>query len=136
MLNNLTSHPSGRTRTAALVAAGAVAVLFGVATIWSGGTTLFGGTAAREAAGQIVPFVLWFNFAAGFVYVLAGAGLMLRRRWAAPLSLAIAVATVAVSAALGVHIAIGGAYEMRTVAAMGLRCVVWIAISLTAVRLG
>ena len=38
-----------------------VAVLFGLLTVLSGGRTLFGGEAARLAAGAIVPFVLWFN---------------------------------------------------------------------------
>ena len=45
----------------------AVAVVFGALTILSGGTVLFGGDAAREAAGKVVPFVLWFNFLSGFV---------------------------------------------------------------------
>ena len=36
---------------------------------------LFGGEAARAAAGQFMPFVLWFNFIAGFAYVVAGVGL-------------------------------------------------------------
>ena len=43
-----------------------VAVLFGLLTVFSGGRTLFGGEGARLAAGAIVPFVLWFNFVAGF----------------------------------------------------------------------
>jgi hypothetical protein len=42
-----------------------MAVLFGLLTVFSGGRTLFGGEAARLAAGAIVPFVLWFNFVAG-----------------------------------------------------------------------
>ena len=128
--------PPGSTGTAALVAAGAVAVLFGLATIWSGGQALFGSTAARAAAGNVVPFVLWFNFIAGFGYVLAGAGLLLRQRWAVFISIVIAIATIAVFAALGVHIAMGGAYEMRTVFAMVLRSAVWIAIALMAARFG
>ena len=39
--------------------------------------------AARQAAGHYVPFVLWFNFLAGFAYIVAGVGLWMRRRWAA-----------------------------------------------------
>jgi hypothetical protein len=38
-----------------------VTVLFGLLTVLSGGRTLFGGEAARLAAGAIVPFVLWFK---------------------------------------------------------------------------
>ena len=107
----------------------AVAVAFGLLTIASGGSTLFGGDAARQSAGAYVPFVLWFNFLAGFAYVLAGAGLWLERRWAVPLAFTIAGATLLVFAAFGMHVARGGAYEMRTVAAMTLRSVLWAAIA-------
>jgi len=53
--------------------AAVVAVAFGLLTIKEGGTILFGDEAARAAAGNYVPFVLWFNFMAGFAYVIAGA---------------------------------------------------------------
>lgn len=115
----------------ALVAA-IIAVLFGILTIASGGRALFGGEAARAAVGNAVGFVLWFNFLCGFVYVLTGVGLFLWRRWAALLSVAIALATLFVFAALGWHIAGGGAFEMRTVAAMVLRSGIWIAIAIPA----
>jgi peptidoglycan/LPS O-acetylase OafA/YrhL len=118
-----------RQRDRVLRAMAAVAVAFGLLTIASGGSTLFGGDAARQSAGAYVPFVLWFNFLAGFAYVLAGAGLWLERRWAVPLAFTIAGATLLVFAAFGMHVASGGAYEMRTVAAMTLRSVLWVAIA-------
>jgi hypothetical protein len=111
-------------------AAAVVAVVFGIATIRAGGSVLFGNGA--QAAGNVVGFVLWFNFLAGFAYVAAGAGLWLRRRWSAQLALAIAAATVLVFAALGIHVAAGGAFELRTVWAMTLRSVVWISIAMLA----
>jgi hypothetical protein len=70
-----------RPRWAAVAAL--VAVAFGILTIIVGGKTLFGGPVERAAAGNIVPFVLWFNFVAGFAYVIAGLGLFLWKRWAA-----------------------------------------------------
>ena len=115
--------------------AAVVAVAFGALTILSGGTALFGGPEARAAVGDAVPFVLWFNFLAGFAYVAAGIGLWRHRPWAARLALLIALATLAVFAAFGVHIASGGAFEPRTVGAMTLRCVVWLAIAFLAWRL-
>lgn len=115
-------------------AAGAFAILFGGATILSGGQALFGGEAARAAVGDAVPFVLWFNFLAGFAYIAAGAGLLARRRWAAALAVAIAGATLVVFAAFGVHVALGGAFEGRTVGAMILRSAVWVAIAIVALR--
>ncbi len=117
----------------ALVAA-VVAALFGILTVLSGGRALFGDDAARAAVGDAVSFVLWFNFIAGFFYVTAGIGLALWRRWAAPLSAVVAVATLVVFAAFGWHAASGGAFEMRTVGAMILRSGLWIAIAIPACR--
>ncbi len=111
-----------------------VALVFGALTIVSGGRALFGDEAARAAVGAAVPFVLWFNFGAGFAYVAAGVGLLMQLRWAAWLSALIAVATVLVFLAFGVHVASGGDYEMRTVVAMAFRSLVWIAIALFAWR--
>jgi hypothetical protein len=116
------------------MAVGVLAVVFGIVTIVVGGKTLFGGAGERVAAGNYVPFVLWFNFIAGFAYVIAGCGLLLWKRWAATLSIAIALATVAVFAAFGLHILFTGAYEMRTVGAMTIRSAIWIAIAAAAWR--
>ncbi len=113
-----------RTRVVSLVA-----VAFGLLTIKEGGTILFGGEAARASAGDYVPFVLWFNFLAGFAYVIAGAGLWRQHRWAVWLAVAIAVATALTFAAFGAHVHAGGAYETRTVIAMSLRTLVWVAIA-------
>jgi hypothetical protein len=114
--------------------AAVVALMFGALTVFSGGRALFGGPEARIAVGNAVPFVLWFNFLAGFAYIAAGIGLWLHRPWAARLALLIALATLVVFAAFGIHVAQGGAYETRTVAAMTLRSLVWIAIAATAWR--
>lgn len=114
--------------------AGAGALAFGLLTIVAGGRALFGDEAAREAVGNAVPFVLRFNFIAGFAYVIAGIGLLLLSRWAAWLSAAIAAATILVFAAFGVHALAGGAYEPRTVAAMALRSLLWVMIALVAWR--
>jgi len=113
---------------------GIVAMVFGLMTIVAGGRALFGDEAARAAAGAAVPFVLWFNFMAGFAYVVAGAGLLMRAPWGAWLSAMIAAATILVFLAFGLHVMIGGAYEMRTVAAMTLRSLVWIGIAIFAWR--
>jgi hypothetical protein len=111
----------------AIRAAAVVAVLFGAATVASGARVLFGDGA--DAAGDYVPFVVWFNFLAGFAYVAAGIGLWLRRSWAAGAALALAALTALVFAAFGAHVVAGGAFEVRTVAAMTLRTAVWVAIA-------
>ncbi len=112
--------------------AAVVAILFGILTLWSGGRALFGGPEARAAVGDAVPFVLWFNFLAGFAYLVAGAGLLAAKRWAPWLAAAIAGATLLVFVAFGFHVWLGGAYETRTVGAMTLRSLVWVAITVIA----
>jgi hypothetical protein len=111
-----------------------VAIGFGVLTIRQGGMTLRGDEAAVAAAGNYVPFVLWFNFVAGFAYVIAGAGLWMQQRWAVWLAVAIAAATALTFAAFGAHVVSGGAYEQRTVIAMSLRTLVWAVIAAIAWR--
>jgi hypothetical protein len=111
-----------------------VAIVFGALTIASGGRVLFVSEAARVATGNYVPFVVWFNFLAGFAYVAAGVGLWLGRRWSAWLAIVIVATTALVFAALGIHIATGGAFQVRTVAAMTLRTVLWAAIAMFAWR--
>jgi hypothetical protein len=115
-------------RPLSLTIAAVVAVLFGALTIVSGGQALFGGA----DMGAVVPYVLWFNFLAGFAYVLAGFGLWIKASWARPLSMAIAIATAAVFAAFLWRVWSGGAYEARTMGAMALRLAVWLAISAVA----
>lgn len=110
------------------------AIVFGAVTIRAGGLVLFGSDEARRAAGAYVEFVVWFNFLAGFAYVLAGAGLLARRRWAVGLAAGIVAATLVVFLAFGLHIVAGGAWEPRTMAAMTLRTLVWAAIAIIAWR--
>ncbi len=119
-------------RKTSLLIAAIVAFLFGALTIFSGGRALFGGADAQAAVGDAVPFVLWFNFLAGFAYVLAGVGLFLRHPPAVWISLGILTTTFLVLLALGLHMMQGGAYEMRTVGAMVLRTGVWAVISVVA----
>jgi len=107
-------------------ALGATAVLFGVATLVEGGHVLFGGAAVREEAGNVVSFVLLFNFGAGFAYVVAGLAALLGRSWATWIARALAVTTLGLFVAFGAHVLSGGAFELRTVIAMTLRSGFWV----------
>mgnify|MGYP001116984990 CR=1 FL=1 len=111
------------------VAAG-IAIVFGVLTVVAGGRALFGGPEAQAAVGNVVPFVLWFNFLSGFVYVLAGVGIGLRKAWGGALATALVLAIIMIFALFGWHVFRGGAYETRTVGAMVLRAAVWIGIAI------
>ncbi|MDH5188860.1 MAG: hypothetical protein OEW37_07890 [Rhodospirillaceae bacterium] len=109
-----------------------VALIFGIASIISGGQVIFGPEEKRIAAGDYVPFVLWFNFVAGFAYVIAAVGLYFRAKWGGYLAIAIALGTALVFAMLGIHILMDGAFEFRTVWAMMLRTGVWVLIACVA----
>ncbi len=116
------------TRPRILTLAAVVAMAFGILTVASG-------TRALMAPGPgVVPFVLWFNFAAGFAYVLAGAGILRGETWAPLLALAIALATAAVYLAFLVHVWRGGPWMGRTMGAMALRTAVWTAIAAIVLR--
>ena len=111
-----------------------IAIAFGILTIKSGSAVLFTDGPARIAAGDYVGFVVWFNFLAGFLYIVAGIGLWIKQKWASKLAIIIATLTVVVFAALGVHILMDGSYEIRTVVAMTLRSVIWITIAFVSTR--
>ena len=112
-----------------LYAVAAVALAFGLVTIISGGRVLFGDETARLAAGNYLPFVVWFNFLAGFAYVTAAVGLATRQPWAPRLALAIATATALAFLVFGLFILAGTPFESRTAAAMTLRTALWAGIA-------
>ncbi|MCP4183961.1 MAG: hypothetical protein GY761_11695 [Hyphomicrobiales bacterium] len=114
-----------------MLVASIIAILFGALTVFSGGSVIFLSEAA-QAAGNYVPFVVWFNFLAGFAYMISGIGLYKWRQWGVNLSMVIAVLTLLVFAGLGFHILSGGAYEMRTVIAMTFRLSMWTGIAVLA----
>lgn len=106
-----------------------LALVFGIMTLISGGSVLFGPEQAREVAGAYVPFVVWFNFLAGFLYITAAVGIWLGRNWAYGLSVIIASATGLVALAFIFQVMQGAAYEMRTIGALALRIGFWGAIA-------
>ena len=107
-----------------------IAVVFGLLTLKEGGSVIFDIGSARQAAGNFVPFVVWFNFLSGFFYIAAGIGLWLQKRWAVTLSIALVISIALTYIVFGIRVLNGGPYEMRTVYAMALRTFVWSVISL------
>lgn len=106
-------------------ALGAAAIVFGALTVWSGARALFGSAQAVAAVGNAVPFVLWFNFLAGFAYIGTGVGILRQQAWARKAALALIAATALVAAAFAVHVVSGAAFEMRTAVALALRLAFW-----------
>ncbi len=102
-----------------------LAGIFGALTVRAGALAVFG----HVDVGNVVPFVLWFNFLAGIAYLVAAFGLWAMRPWAVWLSAAIAASTAVVFMMFGVHVASGGAFETRTWVALTVRTVSWCAIA-------
>ncbi len=108
---------------------GIFAVMFAAITLFKSGGVLFGPQSARDAVGDFVPFVVQFNFAAGFFYLLTGIGIFLGRGWALGLSTLLAVATLITTLFFARHLIAGGAFEMQTVGALGIRSIFWIIVA-------
>ena len=106
------------------------AAAFGGMTLFAGGSVVLGPDQAREAAGNVVPLVVWFNFLAGFAYLVGAWAIWRGAPWARTLAWGIAGATAVVAAIFALKVAGGAAFEMRTVGALGLRVMVWVLIAL------
>ena len=104
---------------------GVLAVAFGLLSLWSGGMVLFGPDAARVAAGQFVPLVLWFNFLSGPVYIAAGIGIFLGHRAGKKLAIILALALGGLFALFLAIIAAGQEWETRTLGALKVRFGFW-----------
>lgn len=101
-----------------------VGIVFGLMTLKTGGLTLFT-EEGRVAAGDYVPFVLWFNFLAGFFYILASVGILLGHSPARTIAKILALASLGVFILLLGHVALGGSYEVKTIVAMIVRGGFW-----------
>lgn len=119
------------------VARRAIALLagvFGIATVLAGGSVALRLGSASEMAGAVVPFVVWFNFAAGFAYLVAAVLISTGRAAARLLAIGIAVATALVAAGFSLAVVTGQPFEMRTFGALGLRVLVWAGIAIWLTR--
>lgn len=112
-------------QTARSRALGGVAGVFGLVTLAAAGNVLFGPAAVQNLAGDIVPFVVWFNFCAGFAYLAAAIGLWTARPWGHRLAKVIAVATLVAGLGFALVALAGEPVEPRTGAALALRTAVW-----------
>lgn len=125
------THPCSARRLKIIAA---IAMVFGILTVFSGGSVLFGPQAAQVGAGNYVGFVVWFNFLAGGVYIVAAIGLWLGKTWATGLSALIAIATAGVALMFAFAVLRGTPFEMRTVGALALRFGFWAVAALIARR--
>ncbi len=112
------------TRKLILAALGVALLVLGVMTLVTGGKVIMGDEAAMAAHGDFVPFVVWGNVLLGPLYITAAVGLLARLKWAGRLAQGVAVATLVLAWAFGLHALMGGAYEVHTAIALTVRTTV------------
>lgn len=101
-------------------------IAFAGTTLFMSSSVLFDWFGIRAKQGDYVPFIVWTNFTAGFLYLIAAWGLLKSKKWAFWLLSATAVLLFIALMGLLRHIDSGGLFEMKTVGAMGFRTVLTI----------
>lgn len=98
-----------------------VLILFGLATIFAGGSVILDLFGMREKEGNYVLLVVWANVISGFLYLVASYGFFKREAWTAAVLSAATWILIAAFAGLLIHIQNGGIYENKTIVAMIFR---------------
>ncbi len=107
--------PRGSQVTAAILG------IFGLATLVASASILFNIGGMEEEAGHYVPVVVWMNFFASFLYLIATYGFIFRKPWT-PAVLVIALILLGIAAiGLYFHVRGGGDHEQRTIGAIVFR---------------
>ena len=109
-----------------------VLILFGLATVFAGGSVILDLFGMREKEGNYVLLVVWANVISGFLYLVASYGFFKRETWT---SMVLSIATwilIAAFAGLLIHIQNGGIYENKTIGAMIFRLSLTIGILIVA----
>ncbi len=116
------------------IALGLVVIAFGALTLFLSASVLLDLFGIRERESPFVLGVVVANLFASLLYLPAGAGLLMKRTWSAPL-LAAAVGVLLVGALVfALHITEGGAYRTATIGALTFRTLLTWAFHLLARR--
>lgn len=107
-------------------------ILFGLLTVFMGGSVIFDLFGIRAIEGNYVLFVVWANWICGFLYLIAAYGLVKQKRWTSKLLFAAFLLLAITFAAFIMHIQSGGIYERKTIFAMTFRTMITLAIAIAA----
>lgn len=107
-------------------------ILFGLLTVFMGGSVIFDWFGIRAIEGNYVLFVVWANWICGFLYLIAAYGLVKQKRWTSKLLFAAFLLLAITFAAFIMHIQSGGSYERKTIFAMTFRTMITLAIAIAA----
>jgi hypothetical protein len=98
-----------------------VLLLFGALTLFLSTSVIFDLFGIRAREGNYVPVVVWANFIASILYVIAAIGLLLKKHWSQTALLTAVLVLVAAGIAFGWHIVNGGLHEQKTIGALAFR---------------
>ncbi|MBN9351561.1 MAG: hypothetical protein J0H55_12850 [Chitinophagaceae bacterium] len=112
--------------------AGAISLLFGLTTIFEGGSVILDLFGLRADHPHYVSFVLWANFLCGFLYVIAGFGFFMKRKFTSPVLLLALIILILTFIGFVIWISSGRPYDTQTLVAMSARTVVTIILFLLA----
>jgi len=114
----------------------AVLLLFGALTLFLSTSVIFDLFGVRAREGNYVLVVVWANFIASILYVLAAVGVLAQRRWPPKLLLAAVAVLVGAAVVFAWHVYSGGIYEQKTIGALAFRTLLTGAFYFGAARLG
>ena len=114
----------------------AVLLLFGALTLFLSTSVIFDLFGVRAREGNYVLVVVWANFIASILYVLAAVGVIAQRRWPAKVLFAAVVVLVGAAIVFAWHVYSGGPYEQKTIGALAFRTLLTGAFYFGAARLG
>lgn len=102
-------------------------IAFAAVTVFMSSSVIFDWFGIREKEGNYVPFVVWTNFIAGFLYLISAYGLLKARKWAFWILIGTILFLVIALIVLALYINYGGVFELKNVGGMGFRIALTIA---------
>lgn len=98
-----------------------VLIAFAFLTLFMSSSVLFDWFGIREKEGNYVPFIVWANFVAGFLYLISAYGIVTAKKWTVLILLSTAILLIIAGIALVFYISSGGIFEAKTLVAMVFR---------------
>ncbi|MDR9457116.1 MAG: hypothetical protein RI572_06875 [Salegentibacter sp.] len=99
-------------------------LVFTLVTLYLSSSIIFDWFELREAQGDYVLFVVWVNFIAALIYLVALFGFFRYKKWTRKVLGVAALMIFAAFIGLLFHIDSGGAYELETIRALVLRFII------------
>lgn len=109
-----------------------VLIAFATATLFMSSSVIFDWFGIREMEGDYVPFIVWTNFIAGWLYLVSAYGLLKAQKWAFWILIGTTLFLAIALVVLALYINSGGVFELKNVGAMGFRIALTIAFSVLA----